>query len=280
MTTVKDGILGEPLPNRETPCDWARFARGQTCLATRELPSSVARSDCVTMLSVSQLFSREISIPSFFARSVILSLCMPPVTTTKVIERSDEELIVAYRNGDASCFRTLLERYRLDLWHFLVRLTGSRAAADDVFQEAFLQVHLSADSFDAERRFKPWLFTIAANKGRDFLRRQHRRAATSLSTPLSRDGDGTLGDLMASDTPLPSAPMVNEQDRSAVTRVVDALPTHYREILVLAYFQKMSYEQISQTLEIPLGTVKSRLHAAVASFSDGYKRANATEVMK
>ncbi len=195
-------------------------------------------------------------------------------------ERSDEELVVDYRNGNASSFQTLLERYRTDLWRFLVRLTGSRTAADDVFQDAFFQVHLSAESFDAQRRFKPWLYTIAANKGRDFLRRQHRRAATSLSAPLSQDGDGTLSELIASDVPLPSAPMTTEDDRGVVTRVVDALPAHYREILVLAYFQKMSYEQIARELGVPLGTVKSRLHAAVASFADGYKRADGAEVTK
>ncbi len=205
---------------------------------------------------------------------------MAEASITQAGDRTDEELVVDYRNGNAACFQTLLERYRTDLWRFLVRLTGSRTAADDVFQDAFLQVHLSAENFDAERRFKPWLYTIAANKGRDFLRRQHRRAAASLSAPLSREGDGSLGELIPSAEPQPSAPMSTEDDRNMVNRVVDALPTHYREVLVLAYFQKMSYEQISQELAIPLGTVKSRLHAAVASFGDSYKRAHAAEVSK
>jgi RNA polymerase sigma factor (sigma-70 family) len=82
-------------------------------------------------------------------------------------ERSDEELIVAHRSGDTAALRVLVERYSSELHGFLTRLVGTRAGADDVFQEAFLQVHLSADAFDSERRFKPWLYTIAANKGRE-----------------------------------------------------------------------------------------------------------------
>ena len=115
--------------------------------------------------------------------------------------RTDEELLVAYRDGEASAFTALVERYRNDLVGFLQRFLGSRAAADDVFQDAFLQVHLSAESFDASRRFKPWLYTIAANKARDFHRRRRRRSAVSLSTPIgTQDGRETsLVDLLAGD---------------------------------------------------------------------------------
>ena len=82
---------------------------------------------------------------------------------------------------DRSAFRALITRYHEDLMRFLTRFLGSRAAAEDVFQETFLQVHLSADTFDLDRRFKPWLFTIAANKARDHHRKHARRSALSLS---------------------------------------------------------------------------------------------------
>ena len=78
----------------------------------------------------------------------------------------DERLFEQYRAGALDAFRQLVERYRNDLVRFLYRLTGSAHAAEDVFQDTFLQVHTSAASFDTSRRFKPWLFTIAANKGR------------------------------------------------------------------------------------------------------------------
>ncbi|MBX3357393.1 MAG: sigma-70 family RNA polymerase sigma factor [Phycisphaeraceae bacterium] len=187
-------------------------------------------------------------------------------------ERTDEELVSAYRDGDSSAFPILVRRHHDDLVRFLVRLTGNRAAAEDAFQDTFLQVHLSAESFDASRRFKPWLFTIAANKARDALRKTTRRRTLDLSAPIAgghgADGDRrTYVDLMEVDVDPPGAALdIRERDRN-VQEVLDRLPYALREILVLAYFQRLSYNQIAESLEIPLGTVKSRLHSAVAAFA-------------
>lgn len=194
-------------------------------------------------------------------------------------QTSDEQLLDRYRNGQAAAFRTLLERYETDLIRFLIRLSGDRQIAEDAFQEAFLQVHLSADTFDISRRFKPWLFTIAANKARDLLRKKARRQALDLSAPISGgrnsgepgSGGRTYVDLMEIDVPPPDAALdLAERDRR-VQEAIDRLPLPLREILLLAYFQRLSYLQISEELGIPLGTVKSRLHSAVASFAKQWK---------
>jgi RNA polymerase sigma-70 factor (ECF subfamily) len=185
-------------------------------------------------------------------------------------DRIDERLLIASRSGDREAFRQLMERHREDLLRFLVRFLGSRSAADDVFQETFLQVHVAADTFDADRRFRPWLYAIAANKARDFHRRNKRRSAVSLSAPVG-DGEASLIDMMAADAPSPEAPSSSAELQQSVKRVVDEMPSHYREILLLSYFQKMSYQQIAECLSIPLGTVKSRLHAAVANFASAWK---------
>ena len=100
---------------------------------------------------------------------------------------SDEQLVKALRAGDESAFRTLVTRHHDDLIRFLTRLVGDRTAAEDVFQDTFLQVYISADTFDVSRRFRPWLFTIAANKGRDYLRRKGRRRMVELSAPVGGD---------------------------------------------------------------------------------------------
>ena len=182
-------------------------------------------------------------------------------------KRTDEELLCAYRDGRSDALRPLIERYRAQLFNFLVRFLGNRAAAEDVFQEAFLQVHISADSFDASRKFKPWLFTIAANKGRDWLRKNRRQVTLDLSAPLSGDaGKGEFIDLLEGPSPEPGSDMNNEELTAQVRSAVDSMPDHLREILVLAYFQRFNYNQIAEVLDIPLGTVKSRLHSAVATF--------------
>jgi len=192
---------------------------------------------------------------------------------------SDEALLEAHLAGSSDeAFRLLVDRYARELVPYLVRVTGSRATAEDVFQEAFLQVHQSAHTFDLSRRFKPWLYTIAVNKARDWHRRQARRRALSLSAPLSSDGDGIgMIDLIECQSADPSAAPEGEELSTRVRDAVDGLPHHLREILLLSYFQKMSYNQIAETLQIPLGTVKSRLHAAVAAFADAWRRFNQDE---
>ena len=184
----------------------------------------------------------------------------------------DERLFEQYRAGDLDAFRQLVERYRNDLVRFLYRLTGSAHAAEDVFQDTFLQVHTSAASFDTSRRFKPWLFTIAANKGRDYLRKKGRRPASELTAPVASDGEGTTFiDLLEVEVPPPDAGLEREELERLVQDAVQRLTPTLREILLLAYFQRLSYAQIADDLEIPLGTVKSRLHAAVASFAKHWK---------
>jgi RNA polymerase sigma-70 factor (ECF subfamily) len=191
-------------------------------------------------------------------------------------QRTDEQLLAAYRAGDKMSFSELVSRYQRELYHFLVRFLGNRAAAEDVFQETFLQVHQSAEQFDPQRRFRPWLFTIAANKARDLIRSQARRPTNPLQASIS-PGDNESGefiDLMQSTAALPSDPMEREELQRQVQTTVTGMPEHLREILLLSYFHQFPYKQISEILDIPLGTVKSRLHAAVAHFADRWRSTN------
>ncbi len=189
--------------------------------------------------------------------------------------RSDETLLQLHLGGDDRAFGVLVERYRNELHGFLARFLGSATAADDVFQDTFLQVHLSGATFDPTRTFKPWLFTIAANKARDFHRKRKRRAMTSLDAPIGSPDDGAnLLDMLPSHESAPDSRSELVDQQALVKRVVDGLPEHHREVILLGYFQRMSYKQVADILEVPLGTVKSRLHAAVALFSDHWERMN------
>jgi len=193
-----------------------------------------------------------------------------------VPQRTDEQLLADYREGHRESFSQLVGRYQRELFHFLVRFLGDRAAADDVFQETFLQVHQSADQFDPSRRFRPWLFTIAANKARDLIRSQARRPTNPLSASINPGDDesGEFMDLMQSTQAFPDEPMERQEVQQLVQRTVMSMPEHLREILLLSYFHQFPYKQISEILGIPLGTVKSRLHAAVAHFADRWRTMN------
>jgi len=188
-------------------------------------------------------------------------------------DSSDEQLLGRYRQGDIQAFTVLVDRYRQELFNFLARTFNNRSLADDAFQETFLQVHLSADSFDITRRFRPWLFTIAMNKARDQLRRSNRRETVSLSTPLrsGQDEKGTFVDLMEMDIPLPDEFAQQQESRELVQEVITGLPSQLREVLLLAYFHRFSYKQIAEMVAVPVGTVKSRLHTAVGTFAKRWK---------
>ena len=191
-------------------------------------------------------------------------------------ERTDEQLLAEYRQGDRNSFAQLMARYQRELYHFLVRFLGDRAAAEDVFQETFLQVHQSAEQFDLSRRFRPWLFTIAANKARDLIRSQARRPTNPLQASISPGDDesGEFMDLMQSTAVMPDDSMQREELQALVKKTVMHMPEHLREILLLSYFHQFPYKQIGDILDIPLGTVKSRLHAAVAHFADRWRSMN------
>jgi RNA polymerase sigma-70 factor (ECF subfamily) len=206
---------------------------------------------------------------------------MPSSPSESQQPQSDEQLLQLYCQGQSWAFDELVDRYQQELFHFLIRFSGSRAAAEDLFQEAFLQVHLSASTFDSSKRFKPWLFTIAANKARDYLRRHLRRQAMPLSAPLpgqaGEDGQ-TFVDLLQSDLELPVEVLNREETRQQVQNMMLRLNDAQREILALAYFHQFPYRDIAEVLGIPLGTVKSRLHSAVAAFAHQWKLRHSQEI--
>ncbi len=185
----------------------------------------------------------------------------------------DEELLAKFIQGDEAAFAELVSRHQRELFTFLRRFVNNASAADDLFQETFVQVYRSARTFDESRRFRPWVFAIAANKARDFLRASLRRQTQSLDGAFRRD-DFRCGmePAQEGDPPVAEA-LVREEDAAQVRRVLATMPEIYREVLTLSYFHRFAYKEISEMLDIPLGTVKSRLHTALATFAKAWNGA-------
>ena len=186
---------------------------------------------------------------------------------------SDTELLQRHLDGDPGAFEALVRRYRRELFNFLARFTGDATMAEDVFQEALLQLHLSAATFDPARRLKPWLFTIAANKARDAMRRTYRRQAAPLDATVGTGADHqtSYAELMPADVPAPDESLLNLETRQAVQTIIRQMPENLRTVLLLSYFNGFPYKEIAEILGVPLGTVKSRLHAAVQHFARQWK---------
>jgi RNA polymerase sigma-70 factor (ECF subfamily) len=188
---------------------------------------------------------------------------------------TDAELLAHYAAGEEQAFRELVNRYKTSLYIFLKRFLSQQDLVEDVFQETFLQLFTSRDSFDTSRPLKPWLFTIAANKAKDALRKQQRTAATPIGTiaePQEMSFDDVLNTL-TSDTTRPYEELERDETAVRVRQIIADMPENLRQILILAYFNKFSYKQMAQVLSIPIGTVKSRLHTAVGRFAKDYKAA-------
>lgn len=184
---------------------------------------------------------------------------------------TDEQLILDYRRtGDRELYAQLVYRYERELFSYLRRYLGSSEMAEDVFQATFLQVHLKCDMFEEGRRFRPWLYTIATNAAIDARRRNKRHRMVSLDTPREQDNEdvGRLVNLLESGDQGPSEFAVSAERSRLVRKTLDELPESMTAVIHLVYYQGMKYREAAEVLEIPVGTVKSRLHSAIAKLTD------------
>ncbi len=195
---------------------------------------------------------------------------MPPQSedTNPPRDRSDEDLLLGYRSrGDRQAFEELVHRYERELFNYLRRYLGDAEMAEDAFQATFLQVHLKCERFEPGRKVRPWLYTVATNQAIDAQRRERRHRMVSLDRRYAgRQGDqgaGSLAELLDAEEPCPTDLLESAEQARHVRRAIRELPESLREVLLLVYYQGLKYREAAEVLSIPVGTVKSRLHAAV-----------------
>jgi RNA polymerase sigma-70 factor, ECF subfamily len=190
---------------------------------------------------------------------------------------SDEELLLGYRkSGDRDLFAELVRRYERELYSYLRRYLGDAEMAEDAFQAAFLQVHLKCQQFEAGRAVRPWLYTIATNQAIDAQRRSRRHRMVSLDRAGHTDGEevGKLLDLLVSHEVSPTAQLAAEERKAWIGRAVGQLPQPLADVINLVYFQSLKYREAADALNIPVGTVKSRMHAAVAKLNEAWTQSH------
>ena len=195
---------------------------------------------------------------------------------------SDAQLLARYSSGEEAAFREIVNRYKNGLYAFLRQFLNRQDLVEDVFQETFMQLFTSRDSFDQSRPLRPWLFTIAANKAKDALRKWQRTTAVPIGT-IADSQDLSFDEMLntlSSDNTMPDEELEKAEITLRVAQVIEEMPENLREILLLAYFQRFSYKQMAEILSIPIGTVKSRLHTAVGRFAKDWKAANGNKGKK
>jgi RNA polymerase sigma-70 factor (ECF subfamily) len=189
---------------------------------------------------------------------------------------TDEQLLLSYREtGDRDRFAQLLRRYEQELYSYLRRYLGDAEMAEDAFQAAFLQVHLKCDQFEAGRKFRPWLYTIATNQAIDAQRRNRRHRMVSLDQPTGDASQdvGKLLDLLESSEANPFSQAKHAERREWIRQAMEDLPEHLRSVVHLVYYQGLKYREAAEVLSVPVGTVKSRLHAAILKLNEVWRAA-------
>ncbi len=186
---------------------------------------------------------------------------------------SDEDLFLRFCKGHKEAFGVLVRRYERELFGYLRRYLGDHNLAEDVFQNTFLQLYVKSHQYEHGRPFRPWLYTIATNQAIDALRRGGRHQAISLDQGREESADGemrTLLETLEGRGPSPVDAAEGQERRERIRASVERLPEFLRQVLVLAYYQGLKYREIADILGIPVGTVKSRLHAALVKLQEAW----------
>ncbi len=187
---------------------------------------------------------------------------------------TDEQLLLEYRSqGSRWAFEELVRRYERELFGYLCQYLDDAEMAEDVFQQTFLQVHLKCDQFESGRLVRPWLYTVATNQAIDCQRRNRRHRMVSLDRQTGAEAEeaGTLVTLLDSPEPDPAEQSETAERSREVRRALETLPEQTRQLVMLVYFQGLKYREAAEALDIPVGTVKSRLHAAIQKLNDVLK---------
>ncbi len=186
---------------------------------------------------------------------------------------SDEYLLAQVRAGEHSYLEDLIRRYERELYGYLRRYLGRDDLAEEVFQATFVQVFRKIGQYEPGRPARPWLYAVATNQAIDAMRRRARRpdraADPSLGLPAGADDDARpFLDLLPAPGPGPTENLETDELRRQVRAAVDQLPELFRQVVILAYFQGLKLQEVGDVLGIPVGTVKSRMHAAVAKLAE------------
>lgn len=180
------------------------------------------------------------------------------------IYRSDEELMLRYRDGDKAAFETLYERYEKPLFDFIYRMVMNDSDTENLFQETFHRVVRSRKKYQASAQFKTWLFQIAMNLCRDRMRRMKHRSHLSLNSPVASQNDGSLElqELISDPAPDVAKSVEAGELESLVKGAVASLPEDEHLVVILKEYQGLKFSEIAEILNCPVGTLKSVNHRA------------------
>lgn len=172
----------------------------------------------------------------------------------------DHRLINQARDGDQKAFESLLNKYRNLVYHVMIKMVGNSQEAEDLTQEAFIKAFNALSSFNEEFAFSTWLMKIATNNCIDFLRKKKLRVF-SINEPIQYKDEELQYEIPDHEL-TPDRKMLAEEKSKYINSAIQSLPPRYRHVILLRHKEEKSYEEISEILNLPLGTVKARIFRA------------------
>lgn len=196
-----------------------------------------------------------------------MALKLPPNKNTK----EDKLLVQKAQEGDGKAFERLLKKYRKSVYYMLLKMVKNNDDADDLTQEAFAKAFTSIKNFDSTYAFSTWLFRIASNNCIDYVRKK-RLSTISIDQPVEGEDGGSMQFDLRDSGLDPNETLLKQQRKRYLQMAMDRIPDSFRKLVELRYFDELSYEEISEKMEIPLGTVKAKLFRSRELLEDEMKK--------
>ncbi|MDP3956877.1 MAG: RNA polymerase sigma factor [bacterium] len=185
----------------------------------------------------------------------------------------DQQLVREFLDGDDKAFEQLLKSYLSAVYNFIFQMTRERAVAEDLTQETFIKAWRHLARFDQKKSFKTWLFTIAKNTTYDFFK---KKKTLPFSYFEDEEGKNRL-DTVSEGTPLPDEILAAAETSKELDQALRKIPEPYRELLLLAYREDFSLQEIAEILATPYNTIKSRHQRALKILKQTILSENASE---
>ncbi len=174
--------------------------------------------------------------------------------------KNDFHLVVRAREGDQKAYADLMQRYKDSIYFMVLKMVNNREDAMDLTVETFAKAFEKLDKYQPEFAFSTWLFRVATNNCIDFIR---KKKLNTMSIHGMTNDDGEEKQLeIKSDVLNPEESSIKKQQTQELRLLIESLPSRYRNLITLRYFDELSYEEIALQLDLPLGTVKAQLFRA------------------
>jgi RNA polymerase sigma-70 factor (ECF subfamily) len=177
-----------------------------------------------------------------------------------VANGEDGAVVARCLQGDERAYRELITRYRRQVYSLALRMVRREEDAEDLTQETFIRMFRALERYDPERPFAAWILTIASRLCIDHLRRRRLNPISLFQRDAASDEEYVIE--VADAGPGPDVRAVHAEEQRQADELIASLPEHYRIVVVLRHVEDLSYEEISEALNLPLGTVKARIHRA------------------